>query len=182
MKKLICVLFFAFAAFASAQGDKTMELNKPAAIADSLPWFAIREINDNNSPFTRTILEKEAKKAERTALVYFATWCNPCRAGIKRLAKSQDELKSHGINVVLVNVGVKEVEPQKIRKWVSDLGADSFKLVIDPFKVMTEGFGLVDKSGEIALPKTLVLDKNAKPMFLLGQEGSDWPQIIWEKK
>lgn len=180
MKKLICIISLALSVFVSA--TETDVLPMPASITESLPWFAIREINDSNSPFTRTYLEKLAKTGERTAVVFFATWCNPCKAGIKQLASAKADLDRNNIKVVLVNIGVKEVEEKKIRSWVKSLNADSFKLVIDPFKVMTEGFGLVDKSGEITLPKTLILDPNAKPLFLLGQEGSDWPRIIWEKK
>ncbi|MCQ2097800.1 MAG: TlpA family protein disulfide reductase [Fibrobacter sp.] len=183
MRKILCLLILLCTVFVQAKSSsgRTEELVKPAPITDSLPWFAIREINDSNSPFTRTFLEKLAGTGERTALVFFATWCQPCREGIKILAKNENELAEHHVNVVLVNIGVKEVEEKKIRSWVKNLGADSFKLVIDPFKVMTEGFGLVEKSGEIALPKTLVIDRKAKPLFLLGQEGSDWPRVLWEK-
>ena len=184
MRKVIFAVFLFCAVFSSAKTDAetTVELQKPQAIADSLPWFAIRELNDKNSPFTRTFLEKYAKTADRTALVFFATWCMPCREGIVKLAKSKSELEEHNVKVILVNIGVREVSEKKIRPWVAGLGAESFRVAYDPFKVMTESFGLVEKSGEIALPKTLVLDKDAKPLFLLGQEGaSDWPRVLWEK-
>ncbi len=181
MRKYFSVLILALASVAFAQSESlTAQLMLPSEIKDSLPWFAVREINEASSPFTKVFLSREAAKAERTALVFFATWCNPCKAGIKRLANAQAELKEHKVNVILVNIGVREVEEKKIRSWVNSIGAGSFKLIIDPFKVMTEGFGLVGKSGEIALPKTLVVDQKMKPVKLLGQEGSDWPQILWE--
>lgn len=182
MRKLLCILVFVFAVASFGVSDApSVELKLPSAITDSLPWFAVREINDASSPFTKVFLAREAAKAERTALVFFATWCNPCKAGIKRLANAQEELKEHKVNVILVNIGVREVEERKIRSWVNSVGAGSFKLIIDPFKVMTEGFGLMEKSGEIALPKTLVVDQKMKPIKLLGQEGADWPQVLWEK-
>lgn len=181
MRKLFCILTLAFAAFSfGAEDVPSVELKLPSAIADSLPWFAVREINDMSSPFTKVFLAREAAKAERTALVFFATWCNPCKIGIKRLAQSKAKLKEHNVNVILVNVGVRELEERKIRSWINSIDAGMFKLVIDPFKVMTEGFGLVEKSGEIALPKTLVVDEKMKPLKLLGQEGSDWPDVLWQ--
>lgn len=183
MRKLLCILALALSGFSFGQTDGvTVELPLPGAITDSLPWFAVREINEANSPFTRTFLAKEAEKSERTVLVFFATWCNPCKDGITRLVNKKTELKNRKINIILVNIGVREVEEKKIRSWVNGLGAGSFKLIIDPFKVMTEGFGLMEKTGEIALPKTLVLDSRMKPVKLLGQEGSDWPQVLWETK
>lgn len=182
MKKMISIFLFVLGTFACVvSAESTVELNLPAAVSDSLPWFAVREINDVSSPFTRTILERDALKSERTALVFFATWCNPCKDGIRKLAQSKAELENNKVKVILVNIGVREVDESKIRQWVNDLGAGAFKLVIDPFKVMTEGFGLLDKSGEIALPKTLVVDSKAKPLILFGQEGSDWPKILWKK-
>lgn len=182
MKNLTCLFFALFLMAGFAHSAETVVLEKPKVIADSLPWFAVREINDANSPFTRTFLEKIAVTSERTALVYFATWCAPCKDGIKRLVKSKELLAEKGIQVVLVNVGVREQDEKKIVQWVKQMGADGFKLVYDPFKSMTEKFGLTSKDGEIALPKTLLLDKNAKPLYLFGQEGSDWPQILWNRK
>jgi hypothetical protein len=53
--------------------------------------------------------------------------------------------------------------------------------VYDPFKRLTEGFGLVNEGEEISLPRTIVLNKNMKPLFMLGEEGQDWPQVLWSK-
>ena len=89
--------------FTPDKESRRMEL--PATLSDSLPWFAVREISENSLPFTRSHLAKIARKSERTALVYFATWCIPCRVGVRRLAENFEELQKNKVSVVLVNIG-----------------------------------------------------------------------------
>lgn len=151
----------------------------PPAVADSLNWFAAREMGGANMPFTRAHLAKVAAGANRVALVYFATWCVPCRAGIKALVNSRQELEQNGIKIILVNAG--EREEAKIKKMVEGLGANVFPVVLDPYKRLSEGIGLVKEGENIALPMTLVVDNAAKPVFMIGQEGSDWPSVLWTK-
>jgi hypothetical protein len=64
---------------------------------------------------------------------------------------------------------------------VKKTNVSKFTVVSDPFKRLTEGFGLVKEGEEISLPRTIVLDKNTKPLFMLGEEGNDWPQVLWTK-
>ena len=54
MKKLFVALF-AFVTFFStgAFAGPSQKLPLPDAIKDSLPWFAVRELKDDNTPFTR---------------------------------------------------------------------------------------------------------------------------------
>lgn len=162
-----------------AFADPSAEMPLPSAISDSLPWFAVREIKVPNAPFTRSHLAKAVEKKNRVALVYFATWCIPCRVGVKKLAEHQADLSQNGIQVVLVNLG--EKDEKSILSWIEKTGASNFTAIGDPFKRLTEGFGMTSEGSNISLPRTLVLDKNLKPLFMLGQEGSDWPQILWEK-
>lgn len=171
------LLTVALAGFAFAQNS--VELPLPKVIADTLPWFAVREVGNSNMPFTKTHLLQLSQKNERVALVYFATWCIPCREGVKRLANSQSQLSSNKVGVVLVNIG--ESDEKLIQQWVNKLGASNFKVISDPFKRMTENFGIVRGGEEMSLPKTLLLDQQAKPVKLIGQEGKNWPQILWEK-
>ena len=158
--------------------DGTLIMQLPKSVADSLPWFAIREMKDNNPPFTKSSLMQLASKSDRTAMAYFATWCIPCKAGVRKLVESRNTLKKHGVQVLLLNVG--ERDEKKIKNWVSKIGADVFTVVMDPFKRTTEGFGLGKENEEISLPRTILLDRNAKPMFMLGEEGTDWPSILWK--
>jgi len=178
-KIAVCLLLALCGMSFAAPSGATQVIPLPPAVKDSLGWFAAREMGGANKPFTRTHLEKLAASSERVALVYFATWCVPCRAGIKMLVKSKAELDKRGIKVVLVNAG--ERDEALIKKMIASLGAGVFPVVIDPYKRLSEGIGLVREGAAIALPMTLVVDKAGKPVFMVGEEGNDWPAVLWEK-
>ena len=150
LKVIACLLLALFASSFAAPSAKTTAKAQtgtvaapseikplPPAVADSLNWFAAREMGGANMPFTRAHLAKVAAGSNRVALVYFATWCVPCRAGMKKLVESRQELEQNGVKVILVNAG--EREEAKIKKMVETLGATVFPVVLDPYKRLSEG-------------------------------------------
>lgn len=178
--KFFLLLLAGMAAFSFAQESPvSVKKSVPAVVKDSLPWFAVREITEFNPPFTRNHLAQLTEKKNRIALVYFATWCLPCRVGIKKLNENSALLEQNNVKVVLVNIG--ERDEKKIQEWIAKLGVEKFKAISDPFKRLTEGFGLIKEGEEMSLPQTMVVDKNLKPLFMIGQEGNDWPQVLWSK-
>ncbi len=174
LKLVFFVLVALLAQTALAKESVTMPL--PSQIKDSLPWFAVRELSDNNTPFTKTHLQQIAQKNKRVALVYFATWCIPCRVGLKQIAAHTDDLTKAGTAVVLVNVG--ERENDKIIKFLSKLSLDQQKAVLDPFGRLTENFGIKNESENMSLPKTMIVDSALKPMLLIGEEGDDYIGLL----
>ena len=62
---------------------------------------------------------------------------------------------------------------------VDGMGGGVFPVILDPYKRLSEGIGLVGEGKNLALPMTLVIDKAGKPLFMLGEEGNDWPSILW---
>ena len=171
--------FVLVALFAFAQGVFAKESVKkplPPQIQDSLPWFAVRELGDNNTPFTRTHLQQIAKKNNRVALVYFATWCIPCRVGLKQIAAHHDELAKAGTEIVRVNVGERDTEA--LTKYLQTFSLDQMKAVVDPFGRLTEGFGLKKENENMSLPRTIVVDSSLKPLFMLSEEGDDFINLL----
>lgn len=179
MKFVTCLLLALCGLLWAAPSGPSRIVALPPAVSDSLKWFAAREMGGSNKPFTRTHLEKLAAKNDRVALVYFATWCVPCRAGIKKLVETRAELEKNGVKVVLVNAG--ERDESQIKKMVDGLGGNVFPVILDPYKRLSEGIGLVGEGKNIALPMTLVVDKSGKPMFMVGEEGNDWPSVLWTR-
>ena len=174
MKFLFVILFVFLTQFAFAK--ESVKIPLPAQIQDSLPWFAVREIGDNNTPFTKTHLQQLAKKSNRVALVYFATWCVPCRVGLKQIAIHREELAAAKTAVVLVNVGERDTE--KLLRYLKRFSLTQAKSVIDPFGRLTEGFGLKEENENMSLPRTIVLDSSLKPLFMLGEEGDDFIDLL----
>jgi thiol-disulfide isomerase/thioredoxin len=168
---------------ATARSELSVVLELPEELgADILPPFSAKD-KDAENGFQRRHLEKtvaDAPKTKRVALVYFATWCKPCAEGAAKLKKARKVLKENGVMVILVNVGEKEPEP--VHKWIKDYGDPKLPLIMDTKSQLAERCGLTGADGVVIMPKTLVLDAKLKPLFLLGTEGDDFPEILWKRK
>jgi alkyl hydroperoxide reductase subunit AhpC len=99
---------------------------------------------------------------------------------MKRLADEADKVAKRGVRVVLVNVSESDVS--KVHKWVKDYGDPKWPLIMDTRAQMVVPFGLAKKGAPVSLPQTLVLDNALAPLFLLGTEGDDWPEVLWENE
>jgi peroxiredoxin len=158
-----------------------LELPKELA-ADILPTFSAKD-KDAENGFQRRHLEKmvaDNPKTTRVALVYFATWCRPCAEGAAKLKKARKLLLENGVMAILVNVGEKEPEP--VHNWVREYGDPKLPLIMDTKSQLAERCGLTGANGVVVMPRTLVLDAKLKPLFLLGTEGDDFPEILWRRK
>jgi len=145
----------------------------------SLPWFVARDQSDLQ-PFSRKNLEELVEpETKRIALVFFASWCIPCREGIVILRDNQSDLQKNGVKVVLVNTGESDIS--KIESWVKTYANDKWTVILDKFKNVQKSTGLIaDTDSEIIFPKTILLDNKLKPLLLIGAEGKDWPRVLWE--
>ena len=123
------------------------------------------------------LLSKPGTK--RLAVVFYATWCVPCRKGLALLAENKERLARAGVGVVLVNVREK---PESVAVFLRKMKLDGFDAVIDKFGTAAKSYGLVSKNnGEetVAIPKTFVLDDEGRVMAIFGKEGGDYvDQII----
>lgn len=174
---LLAIVLAAFAAQAKAEPSVHLEL--PAQLSKkNLPTFTAKN-RDAAKNFQKRHLEQLVEpETERIALVYFATWCKPCTEGATMLKKAKKKLEEKGILTIFVNVGERDVDA--VHKWIKKHSDPDFPLIMDTRAQMVEPFGLSEPNAPIALPKTLILDKELKPLFLLGTEGDDFPEVIWK--
>jgi thiol-disulfide isomerase/thioredoxin len=188
MRRIISsfVLLSALAAFAKP----SEKLPLPRELqAEEMPWFAF-DAKDENGTYDKVInrdnLKEFArqKKYRKVVFSFFATWCVPCREGLKIMSDNSQELKKKGILVVLVNVAEKGLEDYsygKIDGWVrkNKYFGEEWLLVFDQFSNSLEDFGL-QKNGstEAPLPRTLIADCNLRPLMLIGTEGEDYLKIL----
>ncbi|MCF0217074.1 MAG: TlpA family protein disulfide reductase [Fibrobacteraceae bacterium] len=172
--KFVALFLIAFVSFSFAASTQQLEL--PVSVKDSIPWFAARD--NDGGPFTKTHLKKIAQGSKKVALVYFATWCIPCRVGLKQIKENENVLSEKGVKVVLVNVG--ENDSKLISDYISKMKLEVFPLIKDNYKRLSEGFGLVKENEIFSLPRTLLLDENLKPLKYLGQEGEDFIELLVE--
>ncbi|MCL2284237.1 MAG: TlpA family protein disulfide reductase [Fibromonadales bacterium] len=180
MKKIMLILLIAaqtFAAEPAAEPEESQILPLTSQLQKGMPWFVARTGNDKDA-FTKKHLETYAG-AQRVALVFFASWCIPCREGIVRLRDNQAELDKNGVQIVLVNTG--ENELSKIENWIKANGNEKWPVILDKFKNVQRNTGLISGAEtEIVFPKTILLDSKLKPLHLIGAEGKDWPSVLWQ--
>jgi len=178
--KLHYILFIIFAALATQAKSAPSIILKltPQLSEETLPPFTVKD-KDANKNFQKRHLEQWVEpETERIAFVYFATWCKPCAEGAVKLKKNKEMLTKNGILIVFVNVGEKDVDV--VHNWFNKYGDQSFQLIMDTKSQMVGPYGLLEQDGSVTLPKTLVLDKKLKPLFLLGTDGDDFPDVLWK--
>jgi len=185
MRRLIffaCLAFFANMLF--AQGKLSERLPLPKELQGELPWFAMVAKDDDgnyNGILSKDKLRAIAKQrnSKRVVLAFYATWCIPCREGLTRISNNAAELEKNSVLVVLVNVG--EEDFGKVSKWVSGYVKDGWVLGFDKFNNIPANFGLSKNGGEMPLPGILLLDQNLRSLLLIGQEGDDFPKILFSE-
>ena len=178
--KALYILLIVLTVFAvQAKATPSVKLELPEQLSkETLPAFTAKN-RDATKNFQKRHLEQLVEpETERIALVYFATWCKPCTEGATMLRKAKKKLEKEGILIIFVNVGERDVDV--VQKWIKKHGDPDFPLIMDTRAQMVVPFGLSDSNTPIALPKTLILDKNLKPLFLLGTEGDDFPEVLWK--
>jgi len=175
MKNFIIIMLAAFPLFAQPSERRDLP---PVLKKESIPFFKAKDRNAKKEFYFINLKELVKPNTERVALVYFATWCIPCREGMVMLKNSKDSLEKNNTQIVLVNIGEKDVK--KVHKWIENYSNSEWDLIMDVNQQLIEKFGL-SKTKETELPLTLLLDKNLKPLLLLGTKGNDWPEVLWQE-
>jgi len=174
-------LFILLAALA-AFSKPSERLSLPKELQGDLPWFAL-DVKDGEKSYGGVLNNNKIKDiakqrgSKRIVFSFFATWCIPCREGLTRISRNAAELEKQGILVVLINIGENDYE--KINLWANTYLKEKWLLGFDSFQNLPEDFGLSKRGSDMPLPKTLILSPDLKPLMLLGDEGDDFPQILW---
>lgn len=178
----ITIILLLFISLAFAQKSEILEL-PPELKSGELPWFALDTKDDRgyynaviNNDKLKQIISQE--KSEKIVFSFFATWCVPCKEGLKQLSNKASELKSKKIFVVLVNIG--EANYGKTDEWVKLTTGRQWLLGFDKFANLPQDFGLIKIGEEMSLPRTLITDSNLRPVALIGNEGSDYIKLLLE--
>ena len=177
ISSIILILFFSFA------NGQTQRLDLPRELQSGIiPDFFVLASN-NEDELYRDDLKRNAEKnkAKRIALSFFATYCVSCKEEFAVLNKNSDRLKKERVQVYLINAG-EDIHSQgeKAAEMVKKYAGNAFPFYFDPYANSLKNFGLVEQSGEIKLPLTLILDSDLRALgILIGEMGSDFPQVLW---
>ena len=164
------VLFIALAWPAFAGQSEIFQTSGQAVVGAAAPWFSGWTVDEQVFNLKKAWADPTT---ERVALVFWATWCAPCREGMKRLCAAKAKLDAAGVKIVLVNVG----EPaEKVRKFLKR-NPMKFPVVVDPYGRAKKPF-LGNGDGLGALPRTVVIGRDGKVIRIIGEEGPDYVEQI----
>jgi len=135
---------FASASYGQKKGDPIPTANAKALalVGKSAPEFTLPERDER----TFNLADDRGKVV---VLVFWATWCPPCRAEMPTFAKLQKEMASQGVAIV----PIANDDPSKAEEFLTKKKLDVWSLTDVDRRVST-------LYGANALPKTFVLDRN----------------------
>ena len=84
-------------------------------------------------------------------VVFWATWCGPCRGEFAELVKAYNALGGNGLRVLAVNSRDQEDNTKAVQKFIGDFDV-RFDVVLDKRGKARRSYGL------LALPTTIFLD------------------------
>ena len=165
MRGIKIILVSVFLAFASGPSEK---LPLPP-----VPFFAM-DAQDGENTYNAVINSHKIKEiakqrgSKRIVISFFATWCIPCREGLKILSDNASELEKKGVLVFLANAG--ESDYIKVSNWVKKYAKEQWLIGYDKYNNFL--------GSDMPLPKTLITTAELQPLAFIGKEGEDFLQII----
>lgn len=159
----------------AGHNSKTELLSKcgKAEVGKKAPWLSGWTLDNQVFNIRKPLASGENR---RLVLVFWATWCAPCREGLKMLHESAGILQKSDIEVVLVNFG----EPREtIEKFFKNEAPD-FPVVLDPYQQSSQKY-LERADGKARLPVTALISSDGIIEKLLGKEGDDYIEHILAK-
>lgn len=158
------------AAESSAKPSEQLPASGAAVVGEKAPWLAGWTLEESvfniDKPFADPTVE-------RLVLVFWATYCQPCRVGMQRLQDAAADLTAAGVRVALINVG----ESAALVSAYFGEHRPSFDVVLDPYLNSEEAY-LLRPDGRKVLPLTVVLDRSRAVVRMIGAEGDDYVRLL----
>jgi thiol-disulfide isomerase/thioredoxin len=150
---------------AVVRATESLPRSGEAEVSEAAPWLSGWTIDEQVWNLKRALADS---LTTRVALVFFATWCPPCREGIARLTARAGELRAAGVGVVLVDF---KEDAQKVRRFVGS--SPAFPVVLDRFGSAEKAY-LRSGDGPVKLPRTIVIGRDGVVRAIFGTEGGDY--------
>ncbi|MBN1164517.1 MAG: TlpA family protein disulfide reductase [Candidatus Krumholzibacteriota bacterium] len=173
--RFLCVIFVLVLLPAGISADSSKNTESliacgQANVGEKAPWLSGWTLNEKVFNIQKPFRDD---KVERLALVFWASWCVPCRQGMSILSDARDRLEKQGVAVILVNYGEDE---KKVKDYISQT-AYPFPVVLDP-SGRNAKYYLVNREGKVLLPKTVLIGRDGSVEAILGKEGDDYLERI----
>jgi peroxiredoxin len=158
-RPILAILGFAAFAFFSFSLKREMRNNSASTLMIQrgmvAPDFQALDLNGHTVDLYETV-----KANKIVDIIFWATWCDPCRVELANLQKMYPGAKARGLELLAVNL-----DPQEIPNFafVKEL---PFPILLDPGQTIAKQFGIR------SLPSTVILDPNGTHRVLNSMEGS----------
>jgi thiol-disulfide isomerase/thioredoxin len=172
MYRILMILLLTVSVTWAAPGDVTtsMPQSGQAIVGQDAPFLSGWTISSKVFSTAKALKDPDS---ERIALVFWATWCQPCLNGLKVLNAASAKLKANGIDLVLVNYG----EDQETIQAFLKKHPVRFPVVMDRWDKSGAAY-LYDETGKVTLPRTVLIDKEGRVEAIFSSEGDDYVERI----
>lgn len=150
----------ATAAPAKTKAKAPAEASQGLSVGQQAPWFAGWTLDQRLINRTKLLRDKDAKGH---LIVFFATWCGPCKKKLAHLGTAKEALSAAGVRLVLVDYAE---PPEQVGPFLQTFkGLQPDTVIVDQFGRMSASFGVTAKVGgkETArLPLAVLLDAEGR--------------------
>jgi peroxiredoxin len=151
---------FAGFAFFSFSLKREMRANSTTTLiiqrGQVAPNFQATDMNGNTVDFYQTVKSNKA-----VGVIFWATWCDPCRVELANLQKMYLGVKkTRGMELLAVNLDPQEIPNFPFAKELS------FPVLLDQGQTIAKQFGIR------SLPSTVIVNSIDPPRVVISMEGS----------
>jgi peroxiredoxin len=144
---LFTILLSVYAVLSFAPAAATLQSLQTGMEA---PDFSLKTVTNETKTFA-------AIKGEKlTVLVFWSTWSSKSEKILKRMQQLHEKYKGQGLSIVAINVDDQQISTEKL----AEISAISEKLKIGFPMLVDHGLAAFHDYGVIALPTTVILDKD----------------------
>jgi len=148
---------------------ESLDRSGASVVGQAAPWLAGWTLDDQVWNLRKAFADTST---QRVALVFFATWCAPCKQGIAQLSARAADLKADGVSIILVDY---QEDAVKVRKFLGD--QSTFPVMLDRFGAAQQSY-LSTNGDQVRLPRTVLIGRDMKVQAIFGSEGGDYVDRI----
>jgi len=141
-------------------------------VNDLAPTFFLRDANGDNFYLSDHVGANPRDPAKGVVLVFFASWCGPCKKELPELNALVDEFARKGVKTVIIGLGE---DFDTLSEMLDGLKVDKPIVLSDKYKKVSEKYGVVH------IPVTIIVGADGRVRDIVRGEVEDFGKMMREK-